>query len=165
MNHHFQSTRIAGHKIKVIQFFLISTLLLAFGLKTSAQNESSAKLATQAIYVDVGAIPLVAIHGLVNYERQLIQRKKVKWIGRFGLGVAANPDGGFGGLLGGTMLTGQKNSHFEANLGLFVGSETGETFTTPLVEIGYRYQKPQGGFLFKAKVGNLGLGFGFGYAF
>jgi hypothetical protein len=35
----------------------------------------------------------------------------------------------------------------------------------PILDLGYRYQKQDGGFLFKAKVGILGIGFGLGYAF
>jgi hypothetical protein len=35
----------------------------------------------------------------------------------------------------------------------------------PLIDVGYRYQKPDRGFIFKAKIGILGVGFGVGYAF
>jgi len=148
---------------KIVSIGLL--LILAYQNKAKAQNTDDIKSATQAIYVDAGLIPIVAIHALVNFEKQLIKSDKIQWLGRLGMGVAANPDGGFGGLIGGTMLTGKRKDHLEANIGLFVGSEVGTVFTTPLIEIGYRYQKPTGGFLFKAKLGNLGLGFGIGYAF
>jgi hypothetical protein len=35
----------------------------------------------------------------------------------------------------------------------------------PLIDVGYRYQKPDRGLIFKAKIGILGVGFGVGYAF
>lgn len=88
---------------------------------------------------------------------------------------------GSGGLLGLTMLTGGGNHHFEVNAGAFLGSFNNETtsgllecdeelfdlWTSPLpvVDLGYRYQKPSQGFIFRAKVGNLGLGIGCGVAF
>jgi hypothetical protein len=34
-----------------------------------------------------------------------------------------------------------------------------------IIYIGYRYQKPVGVFIFKTKIGILGVGFGVGYAF
>jgi len=34
---------------------------------------------------------------------------------------------------------------------------------TGSIDVGYRYQKPEGGFIFKAYVANIGVGVGFGY--
>ena len=66
-----------------------------------------------------------------------------------------------------TILVGESNNHFELNGGVFVGQGTtyDKSFLLPFGNIGYRYQKPEGGFIFKAKLGVLGLGFGLGYAF
>ena len=167
----FRQTQEATQSISLPKALKIASLglmlILAFQNKSNAQNTQDDRIATKGIYVDAGALPLLAIHALVNFERQLIKKEKTQFLGRLGMGAAAgNPDvGGFGGLIGGTMLTGKRKSHFETNLGLFVGSEDGTIFTAPLVEIGYRYQKPTGGLLFKVKLGNLGLGFGLGYAF
>lgn len=89
---------------------------------------------------------------------------------------------GSGGLLGITMLTGEGNHHFEANAGVFLGSfktEIGSgifdqscprpddlwTSPLPVVALGYRYQKPGKGFIFRVKIGNLGLGIGCGVPF
>jgi len=88
---------------------------------------------------------------------------------------------GSGGFLGITMLTGGENHHFEVNAGTFLGSFNNEeipglfeceeifdelwTSPLPIVDLGYRYQKPGQGFIFRAKIGNLGLGIGFGVAF
>ena len=88
-----------------------------------------------------------------------------------------NSDYGWGGLGAITMLTGKKNNHFELNAGGFlgiekvkgVGSYQGEVFYYPFVfpifNLGYRYQKPEGGFIFRANAGIISLGLSFGYAF
>lgn len=75
--------------------------------------------------------------------------------------------GGPGGLAAITMLTGKNNNHFELNGGAFIGYDNyyNDMFYLPILDLGYRYQKPEGGFLFKAKVGISGFGFGLGYAF
>ncbi|MEM6805499.1 MAG: hypothetical protein AAF696_29150, partial [Bacteroidota bacterium] len=77
--------------------------------------------------------------------------------------------GGFGGLLGGSLLTGKANHHFEADLGAIVGKNDGsggnDVFVQGIAEIGYRFQRPRPGFLFKAKAGVTGIGIALGYAF
>ena len=84
-----------------------------------------------------------------------------------------------GGLIALTLLTGPGNHHFEASLGTYILSESNTTPGTgiffsgeskintfvPLVNLGYRYQKPEGGFIFKVHAGVLGLGLGIGIAF
>jgi hypothetical protein len=92
-----------------------------------------------------------------------------------------------GAILAGTYLTGMRNGHLEINAGLFAGPvtrtdyndcgffsssscmpsiTTEETFEArPYLELGYRYQKPEGGFIYRVKLGTLGLGIGLGAAF
>ena len=36
---------------------------------------------------------------------------------------------------------------------------------SPTIDIGYRYQKPEGGFLFRAYIANIGFGIGVGGSF
>ena len=90
------------------------------------------------------------------------------WYGRVGAGYGANllihgaeSCGGLGAI---TMLTGKKNNHFELNAGAFI-IEEGIYFTIPILNIGYRLQKPSGGFVFRANASLLGLGVSFRYAF
>ena len=49
------------------------------------------------------------------------------------------------------------------------GSYPGEVFYYPFVfpifNLGYRYQKPEGGFIFRANAGIISLGLSFGYVF
>jgi hypothetical protein len=72
---------------------------------------------------------------------------------------------GFGALGTVTLFTGNKNLNFELNTSLFSGKEDADAITLPLIDVEYRYQKPDGGYIFKAKIGILGVGFGVGYAF
>jgi hypothetical protein len=60
-----------------------------------------------------------------------------------------------------TLLTGQGNHHFDASGGIFKG----RTSILPFLDLGYRYQRPEGGFVFRGKAGALGIGIGIGCSF
>ena len=105
----------------------------------------------------------------LNYERQIYSGGKISWYGRLGGGQGGIIDDlydsvGWGGLGAITMLTGKYNNHFELNAGAFIGNE-GYTFIYPIFNVGYRFQKPGGGFIFRANAGIISLGLSFGYAF
>ena len=146
---------------------LLVLSILTIGFSTNAQSSEKNILSKNSIYFDTGLIP--GIHAFVNYERSIYQGERVSWFGRagFGIGGMLLSEGGFGGLGAVTMLTGKKNSHFELNAGIFSGKDIDDSnsFAFPLLDVGYRYQKPNGGFIFKAKLGILGVGIGLGYAF
>ncbi len=144
---------------------LLAILLVTMGFSANAQNSEENEMRKNSIYFDTGLIP--GFHAFVNYERSFYQGKKVSWYGRMGVGYGGLifAGGGFGALGAVTMLTGKKNSHFELNTGLFSGKEGAGTVTLPLIDIGYRYQKPDGVFIFNAIIGILVVGFGVGYAF
>jgi hypothetical protein len=147
---------------------LVLVITILSGLfSANAQSLEKNEMSKNSIYFDTGIVP--GVHAFVNYERSLYQGKKVSWYGRagFGYGGLLLVDGGFGGLGAITMLTGKKNPHFELNTGVFSGVniDDSDSVTLPLFDVGYRYQKPTGGFVFKAKIGVLGIGFGLGYAF
>lgn len=146
---------------------LLVLSILTIGFSTNAQSSEKNILSKNSIYFDTGLIP--GIHAFVNYERSIYQGEKVSWFGRAGLGFGGllMAGGGFGGLGAVTMLTGKRNSHFELNAGIFSGKDIDDSnsFAFPLLDVGYRYQKPNGGFIFKAKLGILGVGIGLGYAF
>ena len=105
----------------------------------------------------------------LNYEWQIYSGGKISWYGRLGGGQGGIIDDldasvGWGGLGAITMLTGKYNNHFELNAGAFIGNE-GYTFIYPIFNVGYRFQKPEGGFIFRANAGIISLGLSFGYAF
>ena len=74
---------------------------------------------------------------------------------------------GLGGLGAITMLRGKKNSHFELNAGAFLGIDHSESvpFIFPILNIGYRYQKPRSRFIFRVNAGIGSVGLSFGKAF
>ncbi|MFZ9029409.1 MAG: hypothetical protein ACO2Z9_10370 [Crocinitomicaceae bacterium] len=146
--------------LKIIPVIII---FFTFSNITTAQNE----LGRVNLYTQFGAVP--GLEATVNVEMRLYSGNKVTWYGRAGggFGGVLIATGGPGGLAAITMLTGKNNNHFELNGGIFIGHDEyyNDTFYLPILDLGYRYQKPAGGFLFKAKIGILGLGFGLGYAF
>lgn len=74
---------------------------------------------------------------------------------------------GFGALGAIVLLSGKKAHHFEFNAGAIMAYDNilKVPFALILLEGGYRYQKPKGGLLLKAKLGTSGIGAGLGYAF
>lgn len=120
------------------------------------------------LYAEASAFP--GMQASINLEKRISSGEKVTWYGRVGGGVAGimmSETGGPGMLVAVTMLTGKENNHFEINGGAFFGKSTEKDnmYFLPLIDFGYRYQKPEGGFIFKAKAGFLGIGIGLGYAF
>jgi len=145
----------------------LCTLLLIISFPVLAQRESSNNLSKTNIYVDAGGH--FAGQFSLNLETQIYSGNNTTWYLRGGVGGAGiiMANGGLGGLGALTLLTSKTAKHFELNIGTFVGhdNEQNKEFIYPLLDLGYRYQKPEGGFLFKAKLGVLGLGIGLGYAF
>ena len=106
----------------------------------------------------------------LNYERQIYSGGKISWYSRLGGGYGLiihdifSTTEGWGGLGAITMLTGKYNNHFELNAGAFIGNG-GYTFIYPIFNVGYRFQKTDGGFIFRANAGIVSLGLSIGYAF
>ena len=144
------------------------TILILIPVLLTGQNEPNTKidLAKNNIYAEAHLGLYTQI--VMNYEKQFKIGEKVSWYGRIGAGFGADIafDGGegWGGLGAITMLTGKKNNHFELNAGAFI-TEEGIFFPVPILNFGYRYQKPEGGFIFRANAGIISLGISFGYAF
>lgn len=158
----------------LIKTTLVSALILCFHVIAKAQPSEQNELSKNSLYLDSG----IGYGGQVsfNYERRVYSGEKTTWFGRLGAGTAylLTSDNnvwdvytGTGGLAAVTMLTGKKNKHFELNVGAFIVDDPDKTTAGvyPLLDVGYRYQEPGGGFIFKAKVGILGLGIAFGHAF
>lgn len=133
------------------------------------------------IYAEFGTYLFVSTATL-NYEPTLFESssRHFRLNGRLGLGLGyvLGFDGGHGisGALGGLTLDfGRKNSHFLVSSGIMVGSNFNEISeisagfdrigTAPLLEMGWRYEKPEGGVIFKVSGGSLGLSVGVGYSF
>ena len=156
--------------------FIILLLLVLSSNILKSQNPVQTEISKNTLYYEFGTNLIVSSTSL-NYERLVHRSKSDKLLlyGRTGFGGAAVYWGsaGWGGLAALTMLTGNKNAHFEASAGLFSGwqkpalapGSVGNLFYVPILDLGFRYQKPGKGFLFRAKAGTFGIGIGAGYSF
>jgi hypothetical protein len=155
------------HYSKNIKTGIIILLFIFLNNFAVAQNNEKTVLSNINLYADAGLHFAGQIS--INLEVKIHSLKTLTFYGRGGYGEAAVMFGDSGrGWIGAlTMLTGKKNNHFEMNGGAFFGKDTSsqESFVYPLLDLGYRYQKPEGGFIFRAKMGILGGGLGLGYAF
>lgn len=163
---------------------IILCLLLAVNSQSQAYATGYPG-ARNHIYLEGGSIVNFSSVSL-NAERLLfsIGRGKLHLYGRAGYGIVnrttilCDKKNSTGGMLAMTLLTGRNRNHFEFSGGAYMGvfktvEYTGPLTcddsrgfqTIPLVDIGYRYQKPEGGFLFRAKLGTLGAGIALGFAF
>lgn len=107
-------------------------------------------------------------HAILAYERRFYSSKKgnVSLYGKTGVG---NISGLWGPQIGMTTLIGKGNSHFDIGTGVMFPvldpSVRGSFNIWPIAELGYRFQKPEGGLMWKVKVGTTGIGAGVGWAF
>lgn len=171
MRFHFRSVVTAS-------FVLILALLLAPG---AARAQAPAPTARNAFYVELGGNALLYT---LNYDRLLTDRVSGR-VGVMFLGAADEDSsaGVVGAPIMASYLWGEGNSRFETGAGLLLlsgGIENVEGYededfsgTVGTATLGYRYQRPAGGFVFRAgltPIFNLGgvvpwFGVSFGYAF
>ncbi|GEM_PF-835078 len=175
-------------------FFLGLIFLLGINLM-SAQTEETPGMSKNNLYLEASTFLLInTVSVNIEKKLSSSKSAKIHWYGRAGLGYVDVSSffgschfNAWGGLLGVTMLTGKGNNHFEVNGGAFLGTfksddETNGGFLStglfaspcdedegfkaiPIINLGYRYQKPEGGFLFRVTLGTFGLGIGLGHAF
>ncbi|MDD4969060.1 MAG: hypothetical protein PHT07_06485 [Paludibacter sp.] len=107
----------------------------------------------------------------IFYDRILFEsQNRSKFTTFLRLGYQENififSNGGNAYILEAGMLTGKKFSHFEGALGVTYLNSNYEYRVLPAFSIGYRGQKPKGGFMFRTGIGNPEwLYFGLGFAF
>lgn len=156
-------------------YLLTTVLLLSEYQYASAQEKEVLKKSEFNVYGEVSSIGLISTL-LMNAEYTMARNEKgTQFNARFGLGYGqyALGYGGTGALLGLSVVKGTGKNHFEFSTGVFMGSDdTGggdgtasNSFLIPIIDVGYRYHKSDGGWLFKAKAGISGIGVGLGYAF
>ena len=141
---------------------LIAIAFLFLSFYSSGQDDrySQDVLRSQTIYANLGFLSLD-----LNYEHKLMTFDNGYLFGRFGLGYWVD-----WAILGGnakfslSYITGKKNSHLEFGLGArykgeFVHSDFIDTggFSKgdmlPIVNVGYRFQKPGRPFVFRIGIG------------
>ncbi|WP_062059317.1 hypothetical protein [Aquimarina longa] len=157
-------------------FFVLFFFLFLFNF--FGQTIDSKKSSKNNIYLDTSS-SIFFSQISINYEHILYDGKKVSWYGRLGVGKTKllfddtkknkngtknKNDSNTDFLCGVTLLTGKSNNHFELDLGTYIGQYNGSSII-PIIDLGYRYQKPIKGINFKLKIGSLGIGIGLGYNF
>lgn len=166
-------------------------LIFVLGYQLHSQAQLSQDLAKNTLFASVGFIGLGgSIHG--NYERVFFQGCENSFIHTLSvrLGAGAGAVWGSSGplaILGVPALIGKQNHHFEAVAGLVtyfdkesydIGVNNAEFLGEPIpprteyidlllaASAGYRFQKPRGGFMFRAGIGfREGVYIGLGAAF
>ncbi|MCS5623663.1 MAG: hypothetical protein NZ735_06880 [Candidatus Marinimicrobia bacterium] len=141
-----------------LSLFLQSNIMIA-------EPPANSEMGKNSLYLEVGTNLLISTTS-VNFEAYIGSSEKVHWYLRGGFGTTsiAFTGGGGGGLGALTMLTGAGKHHFETSAGIFISPALNSS-VLPLLDLGYRFQNPEGGFVFRGKVGTLGVGVGIGYAF
>ena len=139
------------------RLFSVVLVLVAFAVDASAQE------ARNAAYVELGGSAIVLS---ANYERRFAPQ----WYGRIGLSVVTSESESTGDtdttlvvpLTASYLTRPASNHHFEAGGGitiaggdrqdLFDSADTEGDFSTAVITgiAGYRYQPPDGGFVFRA---------------
>ncbi len=152
---------------KTVLYIIISLLYLnCFGQK-EINNPDSTKLNTQAITINFGAT-WVYNSVFVNYETKDFLKKNLKHDLKISTGfgfwnasvISKNTGAMFNAQV--NYIRGAKKHHFEADGGVSIYLDKGVEpkaisyiGVIPRIFIGYRYQKPSGGFLFKSGIGGL----------
>lgn len=167
----------------------ISLMIFLFSNLIIGQTQSNSDMARFNVQVEASSFILINAFS-VSAEGRIISsnNNKIHLLGKAGIGslsiatIFCETLKSTGGNLGLTMLTGKGDHHFELNGAVFLGSfkykddelgilncaDDGVNLgfrAQPLVDLGYRFQRPGEGFIFRAKIGFTGLGIAVGYAF
>lgn len=163
--------------MKKLLFRLVFLTILLFVADTVTSQDNLYKrdkrFKPNSIHLNPGTgFPLALyISGFVNYDRILKEnlfQSKIHVFGRASFGGIVNwTDESIISLLQAGFFTGNKNSHFEFALGgMYMNTLPNRSRILPSGQLGYRYQKPNGAFVFRSGAGfpeliYLGMGFSF----
>jgi hypothetical protein len=156
-------------KIIFTSFFALFTISLFS--QELVKDTVRHKINESALYGGLGITPLYGSI-TVNYEIMLVERPNLVFKKRglrIGTGIYQySDDGSLNIIINYTCLTGAENNHFELGLGVAYMHflTTSGRYVAPAPNIGYRFQKPDGKFIFRTGVGFPELLYlSFGYAF
>lgn len=171
-------------KTKLLIIILCFSFSIAFSQNSDSVINSTQKqeVSKNIIGLDGGLLYLGfggSINSSVNYERHIFSLKSTYSYLRIGVGyyLIGASDIGYAGVqvpLSLNLITGKSNNHFELNLGgraIFdikndeIDYSDDPVMFSPIFNLGYRYQNPKGGFIFKSLIGLDGVTLGIGYAF
>ncbi len=154
---------------------LLTVVFLISICNLLGQFSEPPKRSNVGIYLHGGVGLINSISANVEFKLARTPSNRFHVLGRVGVaGVSVVPlfcgdnINAKGVVAGLTFLTGRKNSHLEINTGMFINSSdkqrnksffcNGELDSmVPIFEVGYRYQKPEGGLILRVTAGSLGL--------
>ena len=155
---------------KVLLTGLLVFLTILVYCQDNTASTEKLKINKSALYGGLGITPVYG-HITVNYEYMFAQRpdKAFKYRGvRVGSGMYQYfADASLNTIISYMCLTGTENKHFELGLGVsYMHFTTLERrYIAPAPNAGYRYQKPDGKFIFRTGIGFPELLYvSFGYA-
>lgn len=154
--------------------FLLAAFIGFAALSFGQTNrvDSTHQVNKSSLYFSLGMFPIY-VSAMGNYEIMFTQRPSsfFKTSGvRVGGGLMAFwESSGWFAMATYTSLTGKGNNHLEVGLGAMYAEytdEEAESFVLPAGNVGYRFQKPRGRFIFRTGVGfpeaiYISLGFSF----
>jgi len=139
------------------QFLLIVAAVfftINFNYKALSQKKDSTFSARNTIYADFAS---KGAYYSINFDRIFNQKGKLCWTYRLGFSILENA---IAFPIGINAFTGKENSHMEFSLSLipyvdkyqslFSDNDLSDKFLYIVPGVGYRYQKPNGDFFFKA---------------
>lgn len=135
----------------ILVFIMLSNVLS----QNAKENEKTSYVAKNCLNASFGAVVLTYTNAGLNYERIIGYGKRPTISAvfmRIGLGIWQD----WGNAATNTLatinyLTGHKNNHFEYGYGL-VYSKGFDPFIVPAGNVGYRYQNPKGGLVFRTGI-------------
>ncbi len=167
------------HK-RYIRYFagllIISSVLQISVLKTYGQDTIRIKNTKNSIQVEGATLLYVGMYSL-NYERTIFRTTSLKVNANAGFGgwywttISQSYTGKYSFPFSFNFLIGSGNNYFETDLGtrytaVREGSAKNKPPFFPIINLGYRYERPDGkGLIFRSFIGLTGIGIGLGKAF
>lgn len=163
-------------KIKyLIIYSAIYLMLFIISIKTYGQDKYTVENPKNSIHVDAATLIYIGMYS-INYERVIILSDHYKLIVDAGFGgwyftTISKWNSGYSIPISINGLIGAGNNYFEIDLGarytfLNEGSDKNLSPYFPIINFGYRYQRPDGkGLIFRSFLGLSGIGLGIGKAF
>jgi hypothetical protein len=147
-------------------------VIQTFGLGSPIQGQGTKVPSIQVNTVSVYVSTLMGTFVNISYDQNYIRKHGI--VG-FTTGFTIFPGAGYGPHLALNLMAGKKNHHLETKFGgvllfdrvlwTYPDEYKWVSQPIPVITLGYRYQKPEGGWIFRFAVSTGGIGAGLGYAF
>lgn len=155
---------------------LYCTILSGISLNSISQDTMIVGMTKNSIHVECATLFYIGMYS-VNYERTIFQTTILKVNANAGIGgwywttISQSYKGNYSFPFSLNFLLGSGNNYFETDLGarytaVRKGSAINKPPFFPIINLGYRYQRPDGKrLIFRSFIGMTGIGIGIGKAF